>query len=173
MLFAFCSSQRPDTSIVILLLLIQQATILQAQTPKAVKQLYERHFERQSVPTLKEVGVTLRESLRAFRKIYILIDGLDELADHGEPLLDELGSLITSFENLKILATSRPERSLTRHSAFDRRISIERRSDHSDLRHFIMGKLDSSPQLRRLLDNRDFQLEVGDKILNKAGGMYV
>lgn len=173
MLFAFCSLRRLDTSIGILLLLIQQATILQAQTPKAVKQLYERHFERQSVPTLKEVGVTFRESLRAFRKIYILIDGLDELADHWEPVLDVLGSLITSFENLKILATSRPERSLTRHSAFDRRISIERRSDNSDLRHFIMGKLDSSRQLRRLLDNRDFQLEVGDKILNKAGGMYV
>lgn len=174
MLFAFCSSQRRDTSVVILLLLIQQATILQTQTPKAVKQLYERHFERQSVPTLEEVGVTFGESLRAFREIYILIDGLDELVDHLEPFLDVLGSLITSFENLKILATSRPALSLMRHSAFhERRISIERQSANTHLQRFIMEGLDSSRQLRRLLANRDFQLEVGEKILDKAGGLYV
>lgn len=51
----------------LLLLLIQQATILQPQTPKAVEQLYRRYqIKHQRVPTFEEVRVAFEESLRAF-----------------------------------------------------------------------------------------------------------
>lgn len=175
MLFAFCSYERRETSAVrgLLLLLIQQATILQPQTPKAVEVLYRRHVERQSVPTLEEVRVAFGESLRAFREIYILIDGLDELANELEPFLDVLGCLIESFENLKILATSRHVPSLERHPTFhDGRISMKMPTDNTQLQLFIRSKLDSE-QLRRLLPDGDLQQKVEEIILNKADGMYV
>lgn len=172
-LFAISSSQWGFTSVDILLLLIQQAIILQPQTPKAVEMLYERHIERQSVPTLEEVEVAFGESLRVFRETYILIDGLDALADQLEPFLDVLGSLITSFKNLKILVTSRPAPSLTRHSAFhERHISIERRRITEDLRLYIQSELNSG-QLRRLLANDDLRLAVEENILNEGEGLYV
>lgn len=174
MLFVFCSSQRRGTSVDILLLLIQQATILQPQTPKAVEMLYERHIGRRSVPTLEEVKVAFGESLRVFRETYILIDGLDELADQLEPFLDVLGSLITSFKNLKILVTSRPAPSLTRHSAFhERHISIEKQGANTEgLRLFIQSELNSG-QLRRVLANDDLRRAFEENILNEAEGKYV
>lgn len=136
--------------------------------------LYRRHFERQSVPTLEEVRVAFGESLRAFREIYILIDGLDELlANQLEPFLDVLGSLITSFENLKVLATSRPVPSLMRHPTFhDGRISIKMQSANREPQLFIRKELNSG-QLGRLLANDDLQLRVEEIILNKANGLYV
>lgn len=168
-LFAFSSFNRGDTSVDILLLLVQQATILQPQTPKAVEMLYERHIERHSVPTLEEVEVAFRESLRVFSETYILIDGLDELADQLEPFLDVLGSLITTFKNLKILVTSRPAPSLTRHSAFhERHISIERHGAYTEeLRLFIRSELNSR-QLRPLLANDDLRLAAEEYILNEG-----
>lgn len=173
-LFAFCSYERRETSIVreILLLLIQQATILQSQTPEAVELLYRRHVERRSVPTLEEVRVAFGESLLAFRKIYILIDGLDELANQLEPFLDVLGSLIKSFENLKILVASRPADSLMRHPIFhDGRISITTQSVNTDIQLFIRRELNSG-QLGRLLANSNLQQRIEDNILYKADGMY-
>lgn len=157
MLFALCTYGQCETGVVraLFLLHIQQATILQPQTPKAVEQFYKRYqIKHQRVPTFEEVKVAFGESLCAFREIYTLIDGLDKLANLLEPFLDLLGVLIRPFENLKILTTSTPARSLMRH-----RLYISREPN--------------SGQLRRLLANGNLWQEVEENIFEKADGMYV
>lgn len=157
MLFALCRYGQRETGVIraLFLLLIQQATILQPQTPKAVEQFYRRYqIKHQRVPTFEEVRVAFEESLRAFREIYTLIDGLDELANLLEPFLDLLGVLIRPFENLKILTTSTPARSLMRHRLF-------------------ISREPNSGQLRRLLSNGNLWQEVEENIFKKADGMYV
>lgn len=175
-LFALCRYGQRETGVVraFFLLLIQQATILQPQTPKAVEQFYRRyHIKHQRVPTFEEVRVAFEESLRAFSEIYTLIDGLDELANLLELFLDVLGFLIRSFENLKILTTSTPARSLMRHPTFqDGRILIKNSNANTDLRLFI-SREPNSGQLRRLLANGNLWQEVEENIFKKADGMYV
>lgn len=135
--------------------------------------LYSRHFERRSVPRLEEARAAFGESLRAFREIYILIDGLDELADQLEPFLNLLGSLVKSFENLKTLATSRLASVLMRHPTFHYgHISLESSRADRDLQLFIRAELQSG-QLKRLLDDSDLRQRVEENILKNANGMYV
>lgn len=176
MLFAWCRYGQRETGVIraLFLLLIQQATILQPQTPKAVEQFYRRcQIKHQRVPTIEEVRVAFEESLRAFSEIYTLIDGLDELANLLEPFLDVLGFLIRSFENLKILTTSTPARSLMRHPTFqDGRILIKNSNANTDLRLFI-SREPNSGQLRRHLANGNLWQEVEENIFKKADGMYV
>lgn len=104
---------------------------------------------------------------------FILIDGLDELANQWEPFLDVLGFLITSFENLKILTTPRPAHSLMRHSIFhDGRILIKNSNANTNLRLFI-SREPHSGQLRRLLVSGNLWQEVEENIFKRADGMYV
>lgn len=119
-----------------------------------MEQFYRRYqIKHQRVPTFEEVKVAFGESLCAFREIYTLIDGLDKLANLLEPFLDLLGVLIRPFENLKILTTSTPARSLMRH-----RLYISREPN--------------SGQLRHLLANGNLWQEVEENIFEKADGMY-
>lgn len=174
LLFAFCDYKDTNSGATkLLLLLIQQVSILQPQIPKAVEQLYSRYLVDNRYPTIKDVTVAFRESLRAFREIYLLIDGLDELADDLELFLNVLVSLATSFQNLKILVTSRDILTLVHWSTlFDERISISMQDINTDLQLFIRRELDLS-QLRRLLAGGDLQQRVEKSIFNKANGLYV
>ena len=173
-LFAFCNDKDTNSGAAkLFLLLIQQVLILQPQTPKAVEQLYSRYLVDNRYPTSKDVIVAFRESLCAFREIYLLIDGLDELADELEPFLNELISLAISFQNLKILVTSRDAPTLVHFSTFfDGRISIEMQDINTELQLFIRRELDSS-QVKRLLADDHLRQRVENSILNKADGSYV
>lgn len=157
----------------LLLLLIQQATILQPQTPKAVEMLYHRHFRQHSVPSFDEVRVAFEESIRAFHEICILIDGLDESDNFLEPFFDMLGSLITSFRNLKILVTSRPVPSIMRSSIFhDKLISFPVQSFAEELQLFLGRELESR-HFKRLLESDNLRQKVEENILKKANALYV
>lgn len=174
-LFAFSNHNDEHNDVTgILLLLIQQVTILQPQTPKAVERLYNCYLVEDRYPTFEDVTEVLRESLHAFREIYILIDGLDELANGLEPLLDLLFSLVTSFHNLKILVTSRvsPTLLIDYFTFFDGHISISGQDIITDLQLFIRRGLNSS-HLKRIWPDGELQQRVEQRILQKANGSYV
>ncbi len=111
--------------------------------PDQIKDLYEASMRNHSRPKQGDLSNVLRTELRRFRKVFIVVDALDEYSESEtaqESLVDELQSL---REISNLMVTSRPVSPFI--AAFDDAMHIVVSADNADVRRYLTSQMSSLP----------------------------
>lgn len=153
--------------------LVRQLFQEQEELPLPVKNLYTKHRNRGTSPSVDELKELLRKLSDLYSRLFIVIDALDECSNieqDRDQLLDELFILQKQKrENTNILATSRPVPDVT--ERFQRCPQIEIRAHDEDMNIFFDRHM---ARLGRFVQ-RDSRLreEIKRSITKAAQGMSV
>ena len=137
--------------------------------------LYERHSRAGTRPSLKEIVEIILVLSAGFRRIFLILDALDENTDEegGRTLfLSELFKLQShTINRLSILITSRPVPAITNLPHFVACVRAEIRASDSDVDKYLSTQLlhfDASLQkFPKLMDN------IKQTIIGLVNGVYV
>ncbi|RYP78839.1 hypothetical protein DL771_000224 [Monosporascus sp. 5C6A] len=135
--------------------------------PRELKQLYDEGGE----PGVPELENALEAMLSRFRTFYVLIDAVDE----SKPRADLVSLIATMaidkrFNNLKILASSRPYSDIERvFSGISVSLPMANAAVAEDIRTFVHFRLASSRRLNRWRHLFPF---IGESLVQGAQGMF-
>jgi hypothetical protein len=149
------------------------ATILKQLTQESqsitepVVNLYDRHADRGTRPSLEEIRTALQAVISSYSKVYIVIDALDECLNHDRgPLLAMLRNL-QSRGNLSFMATSRSIPEVMQH--FNLLPMLDLRASDFDVKLFVASQMDLLPDF--VHRDGELQTTIQDGISTAAGGM--
>ena len=78
-----------------------------SSVPESLSKLFDR-YRSPSYPSLNELQQPFHELCQYHARIFVIIDGLDEISDRSD-ILEFLNSLSTTSGIFKVLVASRPE----------------------------------------------------------------
>ncbi|EEU41485.1 uncharacterized protein NECHADRAFT_87616 [Fusarium vanettenii 77-13-4] len=149
--------------------------------PKEVKDLYDKHANNETLPSLDEYSTLFSQLVTSFSQTFVIVDGLDEHV--GE---EDDGSLNTDFIDrlrqveqqdgmngrMRLFVTSRGNDTIREH--LDGCVSINIHALASDIRTLVRSRIsDNNFRYSRAL--RENQRDLADKIVEalaeKAQGM--
>lgn len=150
--------------------LVNKLYSTRAELPYEIITLYQFHAPTSTHPTLNDYYNTIRKVARAFERIFVVVDALDECAESDE-LCSRIQGLL-SIGNFCFLATSRPLKSID--EFFTDAAHIEIYATETDVRRYLDSQIQSKPRLRaHVRKNPGLSCEIIDKITQKTQGMYV
>ncbi|KAF8208286.1 ankyrin repeat-containing domain protein [Mycena galopus ATCC 62051] len=135
--------------------------------------LYQKHSERHTRPTMDEVLAALRSAIACRTKAFFVIDGLDECATDGGNALSILFARLRSLgPNVNLMLTSRPHIDVP--AAFPSCLRLEVRATEHDLQQYIRGRILLSPWLAKHVNVKpDLRQEIEREIISRADGMFL
>jgi hypothetical protein len=141
--FAYCSHQErtKQTPVTLIVSLLKQLVQERPALCELVMPLYKNHRKYNTSPTLPEVSEALQRITAQYKRVFVVVDALDECQeDYGfrDHLLEELGSLDSQ---VSLLLTSCPHISVE--YDFERAVPIEIRAREVDLRKYFEQRTDS------------------------------
>lgn len=156
----------------LLLSLLRQLAQGQPSLPSSVKDLYERHGQRGTRPSMAEIGNTLGSVAVLYGQVSIVVDALDESPFEDRNMFLEVVSGLPRDSRVGVLAIPRPE--ILTHFAeyFEGHSTREIRAVGSDILDYVNRDLES-PRRRRLTKHPDLQARISQKVVETADGMYV
>jgi AAA domain/Heterokaryon incompatibility protein (HET) len=135
--------------------------------PEPVVNLYDRHADRGTRPSLEEILNALQAVVSSYSKVYVVVDALDECLNHDRSQLLAMLRNLQSKGHLSFMATSRfiPEVM----QQFNLSPMLEVRASDSDVKLFIAGQMYLLPEFVQ----RDSQLQtaIQDGISTAVEGM--
>ncbi|KAJ7242067.1 hypothetical protein C8J57DRAFT_1477581 [Mycena rebaudengoi] len=144
--------------------------VLKKAIPSATADLYERHREQRTRPSLGEVNAILASIAAEYSRAYVVIDALDEYPEGSRN--DMLKCIRSLGHNVSLLLTSRPHINIE--AAFPGSLGVEIRATEQDIRRYIQGQIIQSSRLTEHVASRP---ELGDEIestiLQNVDGMWV
>lgn len=158
--FLYCSYRRhaEQKAANLLSALLKQLVQEQPLIPKPVRQLYDDHAKRGTLPLSDEISTLLLDIIKNFSKVFIVIDALDECRDDDGTrgkLLSEIRNL-QAQSDINLMATSRliPEIK----QKFERDICLEVRAIDEDVKQYLDSQMShlrsfvrENPTLLRLI----------------------
>lgn len=167
--YIYCNykSQTDQTAINLAAAILKQLIQERPSIAEPVANLYDRHADRRTRPSLEEILSALRKVVSNYPKVYVVVDALDEcLKGHRSQLLAMLRDL-QSNRSLSFMATSCfiPEAM----QQFTLSPTLEVRADDSDVRRFVEGQMDLLP--RFVQRNGELQKAIQDGISTAVDGM--
>ena len=155
--------------------ILKQLSVQCPETPEILSMLFSSCEDADRPPTMNELLEVLRQVLRSFYNVYIVLDALDECSNR-EDLLEYLDRLLSwNTEHLHILVSSRPERAIEegiRHLVKgDNKVRVQGDQVNDDIRIYIRGRLDQDPKLKRWQKRLDVWNEIESCLMKKADGM--
>ncbi|KAJ7080036.1 hypothetical protein C8R44DRAFT_895528 [Mycena epipterygia] len=134
-----------------------------------VRELYQKHREPRTRPSLAEARTVLDSIIETYSKVFILVDGLDEYPEAQCDTL--LGHLCYLGYGVKLLIASRP------HITFNYRIyfeTLEIRAREVDIRKYLEGQILKSPRLSKHIQNSpDLREAMEARIVQRSDGMFL
>lgn len=137
--------------------------------PERLSMLSKRGLE----PRTQDLLDVLTELVRKFRRVYIIVDALDE--SHDRRFLLNILIKLTSdedYDKISLLVLSREKRDI--HHAFDgigTSMSLSNSHIDNDIRVYIEGELRIDRKLSRWPDS--LKRDIRDALVKGANGMYV
>jgi hypothetical protein len=133
-----------------------------------VHQLFQKHSETRTTPSLDEIHVVLCLVVAEWSKVYIVVDGLDEYPDDKRVIL--LKRLTTIQPIVSLLLTSRPHINLDMLPPHLKTLEI--RASDEDIRKFLEQRIQDSSRLSFLMQSRpELRDGIITKIQSTADGM--
>ncbi|KAJ7099058.1 ankyrin repeat-containing domain protein [Mycena crocata] len=120
----------------------RQLVFRQPMTEK-IHELYEEHREPGTRPSVDDIHRVLHSTVGEYSKIFLIVDALDEYPEVQRKSL--LGKLSDLGPNINILLTSRPHVDVS--NMFDDSQTLEIQATADDIRKYVNGQIDKSPQL--------------------------
>jgi hypothetical protein len=134
--------------------------------------LYDEHEDKGTRPAMWEIANCLKEVIKLFSDVFIIIDALDEY-DEGDGTRDVLVSQLSdlvSLANSHILVTSRWLTSIER--CFEGCLRLEIRATDQDVTKYVEQRIEGSSRLQRnIKDNSKLKNEVVETIVERCQGM--
>jgi hypothetical protein len=134
--------------------------------------LYTSCLNGQRKPTIEALLETLREVVRNFPRVFLILDALDECAEREE-LLSALTSITDWKLGMHILVTSRREADIGEvlNQIAPSKICIQSTLVNNDIRDYVRERLNNDPKLKRWKKNETVREEIETTLMEKAGGM--
>jgi hypothetical protein len=152
--------------------LIMQLSTGNETLPHPLASLYASCVSGQRQPTTDALLETLRELVRDYRTVFLIIDALDECTERQE-LLSALSSIAAWRLGVHILVTSRREADIGEiiNQIGPSKICIQSTLVDNDIRMYVRERLNDDPKLARWKRNKSIQREIEMTLMEKAGGM--
>ncbi|KAJ7195884.1 ankyrin repeat-containing domain protein [Mycena rebaudengoi] len=135
-----------------------------------VQQLYEKHREQRTNPSLAEVRGLFRSIVAEFSKVFVVVDALDEYPEsHRHILLDTLAAMGGS---ISLMLTSRPN--ITPASILPTASVLEICANEEDIRRYVGAQIQNSfPLSRHVKARQELHEEIETKIVEETDGMFL
>jgi Cdc6-like AAA superfamily ATPase len=149
--------------------LLKQFVQKQPSTLESVKDLYERHKDNQSRPSVGEISKTLHSVVAGFSRAFIIIDALDE-CQVSDRARDEFVRGLFDLQaktGANLLVTSRFIPEII--EVFKESVILEIHANDGDLHRYLGGNVSELPSFVR--KSPPLQLEIETKIVKAADGM--
>ena len=145
--YIYCNfqRQREQQPIHLLVSLLKQLVQARPVLPKMVRDLYSQHHNGSTYPSFEQISRSLRFLVKSFRRIFIIIDALDEcqnLPTLRRTFLSEVFHL-RDFTPTSLFVTSRFERDAM--ELFNDSLSLEIRATENDIQTFVSQQLAQLP----------------------------
>ncbi|KAI9765534.1 MAG: hypothetical protein M1840_007360 [Geoglossum simile] len=156
--------------------LIAQLSIQSASIPQALESLFSSCMNGARQPVTDALLETLRQMIREFTEVFIILDALDECKERQE-LLEDIGKIAEwKAGKLHILATSRREKDIEEQiepqANQEENICIQSALVNDDIRAYIHERLQTDRKLRRWQSRPEVQQEIEGTLMDKADGMF-
>ena len=142
--------------------ILQQGTTISA----AVRDLYAKHTERDTRPTLAEISDLLVAESQTVSKMYMVVDALDECQAETNTK-DKVLAALQRLPNLHLLVTSRPHMDISQNFSV---VWLPIKADNRDIAAFIRTRLEENRNLKRYV-KEDLKETLIKKVIKKADGM--
>jgi Cdc6-like AAA superfamily ATPase len=160
-------TQVDQTAINLAAAILKQLVQERPSIAEPMANLYNRHADRRTYPSLEEIQSALQIVVSNYSKVYVVVDALDEcLKDHRSQLLVMLRDL-QSNRNVSFMATSRFIPEVVQQ--FTLSSMLEVRADDSDVKHFVAGQMYRLPRCVQRDDK--LQEAIQDGISTAVDGM--
>ncbi|KAL9483571.1 hypothetical protein ACSS6W_002360 [Trichoderma asperelloides] len=141
--------------------------------PESVKDLYNRHKEKQTRPSADEISQALQSVANMYSKVFIIVDALDEcqpFSDCGLKLLSYIFHLQANTV-ANFFATSRPIPDIEEQFKLQNYLRREILATSEDVRTYLDGQTSNLP---RCVANRpDIQAKIKTEITSAVDGMFL
>ena len=118
---------------------------------------------------MADLSTAFTAVLRAFQRVYLVIDALDESSDRRN-LLDYLVNMVDSFDNVQLLVTGRKEADIERAiSDISTNISLSNAYVDEDIRAYIKSRLRDDRKYKHRPEDLREEIEVA--LVKGAQGM--
>lgn len=147
----------------------------------AMKELHQDHAKdgAQKHPTDSQVRKALQDELKRLQTVYVILDGLDELAaqEHTRPLLSRLHDLQSVEYSFRIIVFSRKlpdiQEWFINHDCVKSQ-SVELVPSQEYLSAYIDSLIDASDRLKRMIGERKTLVdEIRKRVYSNALNTYV
>lgn len=144
--YIYCNFRKQATQSIddLMVSLVKQLTQCQTSLPTSVEYLHDKHKKTQTRPSLDEILDLLRDVVKIYRRLFIVVDALDECRvfdDTRARFLSELFNLQT-LHGVNIFATSRNIPQII--DQFDGSMSLEIRAHDEDVLQYLNGRIAQS-----------------------------
>ncbi|KAJ2936580.1 hypothetical protein H1R20_g513, partial [Candolleomyces eurysporus] len=169
-IFAYCRYTEKHPTSQFLAAWIRQLLEYDPATLRHISETFAIHQRQDTWPSEAELYELLSTICTRFKKVYIILDGLDEAQEEVKIRL--LEGINTLPPNTRTLIMSRPMKSfecLVRGAAH---IDVEARNE--DIELFVEKKIAQMPRLQTMLAKKDSEKRrICEAIKKKSGGMFL
>ncbi|KAJ7453117.1 hypothetical protein FB451DRAFT_1100410 [Mycena latifolia] len=135
-----------------------------------VTELYEKHREQRTRPSLEEVNSMLCHTISELSNVFIIVDAVDEYPERQRHIL--LRHLSSLGSTINLMLTSRPH--LNINHILGNLDTLEIRAKEDDIRSHLDSEILNSSRLSRHIENRpDLREEIEEVIVRRSDGMWV
>ncbi|KAJ7481671.1 ankyrin repeat-containing domain protein [Mycena latifolia] len=139
---------------------------------QAVHQLYAKHREQRTRPSLEEVDAILCSTISELSKVFIVVDALDEYPEQQRSILLGHLSSLTTGSTVSLMLTSRPHININYVAEILQILEI--RATEEDIRRYIDAAVLKSSRLSKHIENNSsLREEIEEIIVRRSDGMFL
>lgn len=151
--------------------LLKQLSWRRSIVPESMQRLYEHHRDKQTRPSFDEVFRELQSIIANYRRVFIIIDALDEcqVSDGGRRKFLTETLTFQAKTGANIFTTSRINPEITK--LFEQSITLEIRARNEDVQRYLDGQMSRLPSFVQRSPN--LQVEIKATISKAVDSMFL
>lgn len=173
-LYLYCSYKEEEVQTLRNMIgsLLKQAVRHRAALPDAIRKLYNKHIQKSTQPTLEELTRLLEKEIKAYTRIYLVIDALDECPERSDVRARVLATIEGLPQNAQILITSRYSAKIE--ERFENVPQIDILAADEDVKRYVEARIGAERLLAKLVrSDRTLMEDIMKTVVENSQGMYV
>jgi len=135
-----------------------------------IRELRRKHSGRETRPTLKEVAEILADEIQKFKKVFIVLDALDECPEESYTVSKILEEMRKLQPTVHLMVTGRPFAAKYM-SQFEAFATLEIRAHDADVEKFVRGHIKMDESIKKYVLKENELDELVETVVGKAQGM--
>jgi len=149
--------------------LIKHLVQRRARVSDEIRDLYNRHLQRETRPTFTELSEQLQTESRKFSTVFIVLDALDECPESQQTRAKVL-SILRELQTMRLMVTGRPH-ILDMTQTFEGAVRLDICASDSDIEKYVEGQMEMQTNLKKYKQGDDLRETIKNTIVSKANGM--